>query len=922
MLTSMTFRSMLAAVACAISFSAHAIADPRQLDVPAGELIPALEALEKQAAIEIVYQPEQLKSLRTKGVKGTYEPKAAVQLLLKGTTLELRTDPTGAMVIAPHTPSTTSTAVAAGAAVAAQEPGPDQKEGKTSSSDPFRVAQADQGAGQASIPVEKAPKSSGTTAEAEGRLEEVIVTAQKRAENLQDVPVSVQVISSQEFQQENHNTLAELTRTIPAVHVTDGLDSNNLFIRGVGSGGNPAFDQSVAVFVDDVYRGRSRTIEMSFLDVDRLEVLKGPQSTFFGNNAIAGALSIITKKPGDHFDAWARALYGMNDEYAFEGAIGGPLTDTIGVRVAGTYNGTHGWVENVNTGEVGPTQENYAGRITLSFNPSESLDADLKVEAGEHHLTHSGLGSPRLWHNCPPAPPYPPSYASGAVSCQDALNAGIPIGLDTNKVSELPGQGNSLSTFESLLTLNYHMGGYTLTSVSDYNNYHFDSRVDPYALGTYVQTNTDPEKYHQTSQEFRLSSPVGGRFDYLVGIYYQNDEIGFDLIPNAPWLNFLGPLLDPAIPPEDLPLSIKTGFGQKEHLYSIFGSMSWNVTDKLKFKAGLRGTSVKKEFDGSTHYGTGTQLYGGFVQLPPDLEASWGGILGPPGSLHEDLKDEALMPSAGIEYRLNPKAMAYATYNRGFKAGGFNGLTPFVPNGSVAFGPEYVNAYELGLKSEWFDQRLLLNVDVFLSDYKDLQVNTVVYSQVANSYLPTTANAASSRSQGVELEAQWAVSQAFRLAANVTYLDAHFVSFPFATPPTLQTFCSTSYVMPQCSIYPNPPSQFADLSGQRLPFSPLWSGSLTARYTLALPGENRLTTEVSPYWTADYFAGAGNDPVYLVDGYVRLDARLSFEHSSGRWALDVIGKNLTDRIIVTSPSFYLSGIEPRRTVAGQIRIKW
>jgi iron complex outermembrane receptor protein len=154
-----------------------------------------------------------------------------------------------------------------------------------------------------------------TSADQGAQLEEIIVTAQKREENLQNVPISAQVIGSQALAVQNHNSLEELTETVPDVHVSTGAWANNLFIRGIGSGQNPSFDQSVATFVDDVYMGRSRMIGASFLDVERIEVLKGPQSTFFGNNAIAGALSIVTKKPGDTFDVSARALYGMYGQY-------------------------------------------------------------------------------------------------------------------------------------------------------------------------------------------------------------------------------------------------------------------------------------------------------------------------------------------------------------------------------------------------------------------------------------------------------------------------------------------------------------------------------------------------------------------------------------------------------------------------------
>jgi len=222
----------------------------------------------------------------------------------------------------------------------------------------------------------------------------------------------------------------------------------------------------------------------TFLDLDRIEVLKGPQSTFFGNNAIAGALNLITKKPGNHFDAWGRALYGMFGQYALEGAMGGPITDTFGARLAVSRNGySRGWIDNVNTGEHVPRVNNLAGRLTLAFNPSENFDVTLKVEGGQHRLEGAFLDEPLQWTNCPPPEPLSPSFGG---FCNVALaTPGVPIGLDNNKMTGLPGQGSSLSTFADVLTLNYRKWEHTFTSVSGFYNYHFNANAD----FNYVPTN-------------------------------------------------------------------------------------------------------------------------------------------------------------------------------------------------------------------------------------------------------------------------------------------------------------------------------------------------------------------------------------------------------------------------------------------------
>ena len=762
------------------------------------------------------------------------------------------------------------------------------------------------------------------------RLEEVVVTAQKRVENLQEVPISAQVINGQTLADENYNSLDELARTVPAVHVSAGNYNNDLFIRGIGSGNNPSFDQSVATFVDDIYRGRSRMSAATFLDVERIEFLKGPQSTFFGNNAIAGALNIVTRKPGDHFDAWARALYGMFGQYAAEGALGGPITDTFGARLAVARNGDdRGWIDNVTTGQEAPRVNNLAGRLTLGFNPDENLNVTLKIEGSQHRVSGATGDLPTQWVNCPPPAPFTTTFG-GNGSCAQALALGIPIGLDNNKTAGLPGQVTRLSSFEDVLTINYQKWGHTFTSVSGYYNSHSNATGDADNLGVFSAANTfeSPESYHQFSQELRVASATGGRFEYLAGVYFQTDHLAFVDNTNGPWLNAVIESIPPFAPLIPyLPFAISQGFSQSEDIYSAFGSLKWNVTDRLKLNAGLRASRVKKDITAFGFLGTGTQIYGGFVPLPPAVLPLGAALLGTPGGTdHNARSDHSWMPSAGIQYQIDPRAMVYFSYSKGFKAGGSDGLNSMLaaPYKLVNFGPEHVDAYELGIKSTWLDDRLLLNLDVFRSDYTGLQIEASVFIPSLNLFTGQVANAAVSRSQGIEFESQWAVTRNFRLLADVTYLDAYYVSYPNGPLTTLQQFCSENPAAPYCvAQFPAGAPRSADLSGQPTNYAPHWSGSVTANYSIPLPGGYEFATELSPYFTSAYNTNNG-DPFYEVRAYGRLDGRLSFEAPGGRWALDLIGKNLTDRTIVAGqyPSnfnMYLLRKEQPRNVALQFR---
>jgi iron complex outermembrane receptor protein len=737
---------------------------------------------------------------------------------------------------------------------------------------------------------------------ASDQLSEVIVTAQKREQNLQQVPISAEVVSSRVLAEQNQNTLQDLTQTVPSVHVDTGGIASDLFIRGVGSGSNSAFDQSVATFVDDIYHGRSRMTGATFLDLDRIEVLKGPQSIFFGNDAIAGALNIVTKKPGDSFDAWGRLLYGQYGQYAVEGAVGGPLSDVFGARLALTRNGSGGWIDTVNLDEQKvPTVDNQAVRLTLNYDPIEALAAILKIEGSRNRTSGSLGGLPLQWNDCPAPPPVGTKFNT---NCPQALALGVPMGLDNNLNTGLAGQYQELTSVEDVLTITYAKWDHTLTSVTGYYNYHFHADWDQGNLPIETAATQLPESYHQFSQELRIASPTDQPVEYQAGGYFQTDQLGFLAETNLPSLGNLGaPFFDPF-----LPLAVLNGFSQHEDVYSLFGSVSWNATDRLKITAGIRGSRDDKADTGHLHYGTGKEVYGGFTELPPEIEPLLSGIFGPPGDdQHLSRSDKHWMPSAGFQYQIVPEVMAYLTYNKGFKAGGLNGENGLAaPGVRNEYGPESVNAYELGLKSKLLNDRVLVNVDVFRSNYKDLQVNTLIYNSVLSAYEDEIGNAAASRSQGVELETQWLVSGEFRLGANVAYLNSYYLSYPEAPPTTLAQFGGAAS---------------SNLTGKPTQFAPHWSGSIVASYSLLLPGDYKVTAQLSPYVTSSYYTSS-DDPFFLVGGYVRLDGRLTLAKTDSRWAIDVIAKNMTDRIIVAVPGVYNEAKEEPRNVAAQLRYRF
>lgn len=882
------------AVLCALACRIAAAVDMDQrltFDIPPQKLTSALLQFSHQSGVQVVVGPE-VGEVKTDGITGQRSISDALKKLLGSSGLRYWTVGESSVAVGMQKRIVAPAAVGSGLW---------KKTGNVMYVGSPQETQTRSDASQNGSP-QSDPASAPETAQGH-RLEEVVVTAQKRSESLQDVPLSVQVVSGQALADRNLNSLSDLSQTVPGVHVSTGGAANSIYVRGIGSNENSAFEQSVATFVDDIYRGRSRLSGAAFFDLERVEFLKGPQSTFFGNNAIAGALNIVTRKPGDKLEGAARALYGNHGNYALEAGYGGPVTEKFGMRVAGTWNGSHrGWMDNIDSGERLPIKRNVAGRVVFAYNPTDDFDITMKLEGSRNKITGTAFGNPSQWIHC--APPAPLPVNSVYRECSRALAQGVPIGLENDEVAGLPGQFNLLETFDSVLTANYRVSEHTVTSITGYTHYDSDLDYDAANVRNFQNSNQFRESSPQFSQELRIASPTGGTLEYLAGLYYQSNDLDSFIHTNGPFLNAalaagpLGPYL---------PWSYQRGFNQEEQVISAFGSLSWNVTERLKLNTGLRGSWVEKDFTGYLVYGTGSQLYGGMVPFPGALQLV-SPLVGRPGEAFSKGRYDAWMPSAGLQFELMPAVLSYVSYSRGFKAGGFNPLdaeASTVAPDNGAYDPEYVNAYEAGLKSKWLDDSLLVNVAVFLSDYEDLQVTALLFQPLTGTYTASVRNAAKSRSQGVELEMRWAASGALELGANVTYLDAHYASYPNATPTALQRI--TGF-----------PVQ--DLSGEPTDFAPEWSGSLLARYTAPLSDNYAATFEVTPFFTTKFFtSSATNDPLSEVPGYLYLDARITLAAIGRSWAVDLIGKNLTDRIIpIRNQNGFGQKREPR-TGAIQLR---
>lgn len=727
-------------------------------------------------------------------------------------------------------------------------------------------------------------------------LEEIVVTAQHRSESLQDVPISVNAMSGEAIQETGVTDMESVTASLPSVTVTKTLSGDQLMIRGVGSGGNPGFQQSVGTFIDGIYMGKGQQSRSKFLDIERFEVLRGPQSIYFGNNTIGGAMNIITKKPGDELEGFATAYIEPSDgEYNFEGAVGGPISDSLGVRVALSHTELEGYMNNQTKDKNTPNQEGDTGRIVLAWTLSEEFDATFKGEVSRFEQD----GENAQVVGCPPPAPF-----HGAVSCSPAVvnTPGFEDDFDTNLQTGGIGapagtffdeQRNELDTENYVLTMNWQLGGHTLTSITGLSSYDSLRIVDVDLGPNAVLASRRTEEFEQASQEVRLLSPADEAFSYILGAYYQTDEFdfGYDQLRN------FGP-------------TAAFSVASKEEVdnWSVFGSFTWNISDTVRTTLGLRYTEVDKK---ARHQQQ---------RLSIDLSAPGPaqlGFLGSKGIDDHDFgnsrTDEDLTPSINVQWDVTSDVMLYASFAQGFKAGGFDPLVQNAstnqPGGGYAFEPEQVDAWELGAKSTLLDGAMELNLALFRSEYQDLQVTT--FNVVTTAF--NVGNAATSITQGLEVDGRWAVTDELTVNFALMLLDASYEEYEGGTCTIFQSLNAG-------------PGCVQDLSGDELVYAPNYAGNIGFEYVRPVSEDLEVRANLTVNFTDGYSYVGDNDPRYFQDAYEKLDLRVALADADGSWEVALVGKNLTDEFTAhyggDLPAGYAAGykyLDRPRTVALQAR---
>lgn len=752
-------------------------------------------------------------------------------------------------------------------------------------------------------------------------LEEIIVTAQKREESLQDVPISVNAVSGEKLAQAGIGRLDDLKSYVPNLQVTETGIANNFYIRGIGSGLNQGFEQSVSTYADGVYRGRGPQSRTPFLDLERIEVLRGPQPILFGKNAIAGAVNLISAKPASEFGGSVRASYeAETNEQAIEGVVSVPFSDTFGARLAVRHRRTDGYLDNLTLNREETEREDTFGRLTFVFTPNENFDASLKIETGRSdnvgrqveifgELPAAAVLRPNGTTLTPPIP--------GLTYAQIQRNVfGQNVGVLNNTVDynrSSNGDYSIMEPNESALTLNFRFGnGVTLTSVTGYSGYNLDEGCDCDFTGGNVFTAGITESYRQVSQELRMTSDKDQTVSWIGGLFVQNSDLSESDFIFVPANSIVVPLLNgnPALPMGSGTAFANTRnprvFKQDSDLFAAFAQATWSVTDALRITAGGRWSTESKS--GSRV----TQLTNpGGAPLPAGLiDVLYNAVFGiQRHSVRGERTEDNFSPLVNLQYDFGSDTMAYLSWAKGYKSGGYDARSNQAPpTGTFEYEPETAKTYELGVKTK-IGAAAELNAAVFFTEYTDLQTSAF------DGRLGFNVGNGSADVKGIEVDGRWQATDQLYLSGSIAYLDFEWTKYDgqcyFNAPATL----FSTRVPGNCNY-----------DGFTNQLAPKTTAMLSAEYTWPI-GNLELRTTLDATYSADYLISLTLDPNAKQDSYTKLNARIALAGEDRRWELAVVARNLTDEEVLSyagdtplagsifGARSYYGFVDPPRTVA-------
>ncbi len=689
----------------------------------------------------------------------------------------------------------------------------------------------------------------------EGVIEEIIVTASRRAESIQDVPLSITAFSG-DFLRENGMVLIEdVSRMTPnfSTYISSYPSNNRIAIRGIGSEGNTAIESSVGVFYDGVYYPRSGSVLGMLLDIETFEVLRGPQGTLFGRNTVAGALNITTHNPSEKTGGVIELGVGDYDAYEFGGMYNAALSDSVAARIAFKYVDREGYGTNTYDGKEFGARDDFVARGKVLFDSggrfSLLVTADYAVINGEGNAVEL-LNSTNT-----------PEFEATTT----ALYGSSPVTEDSYDWTINQAHRDGLKDEQQGVSLDINTeydNGLALRSITAYREWEADNTNLDMRMPAIVAPSITKFRTDTFSQEVQLISPVGNTLDWLTGLYYYQEDYDIDETRSAgdsfcdPTVSAISPLAGVLCLANEQEDALVTTFSQELESIALFGQVTWNISDSWDARLGLRWSDDRKkgDFDDQVNNPVVTMFHAAETTL---------------GMRRDDSKTTGF---ANVNWNVSENNMLFATWSTGYKSGGFNssGGAEALGEERRIFAPEKSTNYELGVKSKLLYGSMTANATLYrtdLDDFQDMGFDGLSFVVI---------NAGEVRQQGIEVDINWAPIDPLRIVAGVSYLDSAYLSFEGAPPL--------------------PGGVVQDLTGERRNYSPEWQTSLAADWTQGFAGGLEWYVGANWNWVDEQNVGgsSNNNPQSMQGSFSFINARAGLRSAEGDWAITLFGNNLTD----------------------------
>ena len=742
------------------------------------------------------------------------------------------------------------------------------------------------------------------TGTAAGGLEEIIVTAQKREQKLQEVPIAVSVVSGELLQSVTGLTVESLETLVPALNLrkTNTPLNQSLLMRGVGTITFAiAAQPSVAYVLDGVVLAAGGEAFGDLYDVERVEALRGPQGTLFGKNSSAGVINVVTKKPGDEFGGYVEIGYFDDDEMQTKASVDLPIGDRVRTRTTLSWADYDGYIDNVTSASVDDTLNGYDRWGVRSVWVAEPTDDVQLTIIGDYREADDDCCVELL------GDPFTGANAAGLTAA--LAGADIGKGDDSRKVRQDFPMRAKEEAWGLSLQADVGIGDYTLTSITAYRGWDSSEYREgdwrdsiPYVGNAFMQQHDiGPQQLDTLSEELRVTSPGGEFVDWVAGLYYAKTEAERDFTRNDTVCTSSTLPIDatgqlPCTPAASVytSSSASANFGSDFENYALFADGTFNVTDRLRVLAGLRWTQDKVDYFHT--YNFAPVVAGGpqpGLRDVNDPECTVNGVVCTSRTLKGDSDSSEMSGRAGVQFDFTDNLMAYAMYARGYKGPAYNVFFNMRVRDTPVLDPETADSYEIGIKSTFADGRALVNLAAFDAKYDNYQTNSFIF--LGGTRITTLVNAGSVKTSGFELDFQARPLDALALNGGLAYTKAEVDKFP--VPDTAP---------PGTAPIAEP--------GTALPLAPVWKGFLAGNYTVEFDAFDLVPGLIWSYTDEQWGDVNEADAVYM-PSYSTLDLTLALRDRSDRYRVTLFARNVTDE----SYTVLKTGANASPTTAGSAR---